>query len=306
MTASRDNRACFGAKFGWERPNWFAPEGVEPAEIDSFTRPHWHAHVAVEHAACRNAAALFDQSSFAKFALVGRDAEACLQRICAADVGKPPGRITYTQMLNRNGGIECDLTVARIAEDSFYIVTGTGFATHDFDHISRNIDPDAHASLIDVTSAYGVLALMGPRAREILAAVAEGELGAEAFPFGAVREIYVAGAPVRAMRITFVGELGWELHVPTDYMVTVYDALKAAGAAHGLLDAGYRAIDSLRLEKGYRVWATDIGPDFNPAGGGPRLRGRVRQGHAVHRPGRRAQAAGTAADPPPRDLHHRR
>ena len=154
--------------------------------------------------------------------------------------------------------------MARIAEDSFYIVTGTGFATHDFDHIRRNIDDDAHASLIDVTSAYGVLALMGPRAREILASVSEGELGAEAFPFGSVREIYVAGAPVRAVRITFVGELGWELHVATEYMLTVYDALKAAGAAHGLCDAGYRAIDSLRLEKGYRVWAADIGPDFNP------------------------------------------
>ena len=257
-------RACFGAKFGWERPNWFAPAGVEPVEVESFGRPNWHAHVAAEHAACRDAAALFDQSSFAKFALVGRDAEACLQHICAADVGKPPGRITYTQMLNRHGGIECDLTVARIAEDSFYIVTGTGFATHDFDHIGRNIDRDAHASLVDVTSAYGTLALMGPRAREILAAVAEGDLGSEAFPFDAVREIYVAGAPVRAMRITFVGELGWELHVPTEYMVTAYDALKAEGAAHGLVDGGYRAVDSLRLEKGYRVWAADIGPDFNP------------------------------------------
>ena len=297
-------RACFGAKFGWDRPNWFAPEGVEPVEIDSFTRPHWHAHVAVEHAACRDAAALFDQSSFAKFALVGRDAEACLQRICAADVGKPPGRITYTQMLNRNGGIECDLTVARIAEDSFYIVTGTGFATHDFDHINRNIDPDARASLIDVTSAYGVLALMGPRAREILASLAEGELGADAFPFGAVREIYVAGAPVRAMRITFVGELGWELHIPSEYMVTVYDALKATGTEYSLRDAGYRAIDSLRLEKGYRVWAADIGPDFNPLEAGLGFAVAFDQARGVHRPGCRAQAAGAAADPPARDLHH--
>ncbi len=258
------NRACFGAKFGWERPNWFAPAGVEPVEVESFERPHWHDHVAAEHEACRAAAAIFDQSSFAKFALIGRDAEAVLQRLCAADVGRPPGRITYTQMLNRNGGIECDLTVARIANDHYYIVTGTGFATHDFDHIRRNIDDDAHASLIDITSAYGTLALMGPKSRDILGSVAEGALGFDACPFGTVSEIYVAGAPVRAMRLTFVGELGWELHVATEYMVTVYDALKAAGAELGLRDTGYRAIDSLRLEKGYRVWAADIGPDYNP------------------------------------------
>ncbi len=257
-------RACFGAKFGWERPNWFAPDGVEPVEVESFERPNWHDHVGAEHAACRSTAALFDQSSFAKFALVGRDAEAVLQRLCAANVARPPGRLIYTQMLNQHGGIECDLTVARIADDHYYIVTGTGFATHDFDHIARNMADDAHASLVDVTSAFGTLALMGPKAREILGAAAESDVSAEGFPFGSVREIYIAGAPVRAMRLTFVGELGWELHVPTEYMVTVYDALMDAGAERGLRDAGYRAIDSLRLEKGYRVWAADIGSDYTP------------------------------------------
>ena len=257
-------RACFGAKFGWERPNWFAPAGTEPRESESFERPHWHQYVAAEHAACRDAVAIFDQSSFAKFALLGADAERLLQRLCAADIAKPPGRISYTQMLNRHGGIECDLTVARIAEDHFYIVTGTGFATHDFEHIRRHIPDDAHASLIDITSAYGTLAVMGPRARQCLSRICEGDLGPDAFPFGAVREIYLGGAPVRAMRLSFVGELGWELHVPSEYMVTVYDAIKAAGAEFGLRDAGYRAIDSLRLEKGYRVWAADIGPDYTP------------------------------------------
>ena len=262
--ALQEKRACFGAKFGWERPNWFAPEGVEPVEINSFTRPNWHHYVGAEHTACRTAAALFDQSSFAKFTLVGRDAEAVLSNICAGDVATPPGRITYTAMLNRHGGIECDLTVTRIAEDQYYIVTGTGFATHDFDHINRLIPEGAHASLVDITSAFGVLSLMGPNARKILEAAAEGDVSAEAFPFMAAQEIQIGGAPVRALRLTYVGELGWELHIPSEYMLTVYEALASAGAAFGLVDAGYRTIDSLRLEKGYRAWAADIGPDHTP------------------------------------------
>ena len=218
----------------------------------------------MEHAACREAAALFDQSFFAKFLMVGRDSEAVLQAICAGDVGKPSGRLTYTQMLNPRGGIECDLTVSRFGDDEFYIVTGTGYATHDFAHIRRHIPAEARAQLIDVTSAYGTLSLMGPEARTVLAAIVEGEIDNESFPFGHCREIFVAGAPVRALRVTFVGELGWELHVPSEYMCTVYDALVETGGAVGLRDAGYRAIDSLRLEKGYRVWATDIGSDYTP------------------------------------------
>ncbi len=262
--ALKDKRACFGGKFGWERPNWFAPDGVEPVEINSFSRPNWHQHVAAEHNACRNAAAIFDQSSFAKFALVGRDAEATLQRICAGDVATAPGSITYTAMLNRHGGIECDLTATRVAEDDYYIVTGTGFATHDFDHIKRNIPGDAHATLVDMTSAYGVLSLMGPNARQILEAAAEGDVSANAFPFMTAKEIQIGGAPVRALRITYMGELGWELHIPSEYMLTAYETLAEAGATFGLADAGYRAIDSLRLEKGYRAWGGDIGPDFTP------------------------------------------
>ncbi len=256
--------ACYGAKAGWERPNWFAPPGVEPKDVMTFDRPNWFPHVAAEHRACRAAAALFDQSFFAKFSLIGRDAEAVLQTICAGDVGRAPGRVTYTQMLNRRGGIECDLSVTRISETEYYIVTGTAFANHDGAHIRRHIPADADATLIDVTSAYGTLALMGPRARAILARVAEGEVSNEAFPFATWRPLIIAGATVRALRITFVGELGWELHVPSEYLVAVYDALMEAGAEHGLSDAGYRAIDSLRLEKGYRVWAGDIGPDYTP------------------------------------------
>ena len=256
--------ACFGTKFGWERPNWFAPPGVEPRDGVSFERANWFPHVGEEHVACREAAALFDQSFFSKFLMVGRDAEAVLQTICAGDVGKPGGRLTYTQMLNPRGGIECDLTVSRFADDAFYIVTGTGYATHDFAHIERHIPAEARARLVDVTSACGTLSLMGPKARTVLADVVEGDIDNESFPFGHCRELFVAGAPVRALRVTFVGELGWELHVPSEYMSTVYDALCESGSGAGLRDAGYRAIDSLRLEKGYRVWAADIGSDYTP------------------------------------------
>jgi 4-methylaminobutanoate oxidase (formaldehyde-forming) len=187
---------------------------------------------------------------------------AALDRICAGDVTRPPGRITYTQMLNDRGGIECDLTVARLAPDRFYIVTGTGFATHDLDWIARGVGDSA--TVTDVTSAWGVLALMGPSARAILERVTRDDVSNAGFPFAAVRRIHVAGAPVRALRITYVGELGWELHVPTESLVSVYEALVAAGRPLGLTDAGYRAIESLRLEKGYRAWGADIGPDHTP------------------------------------------
>ncbi len=256
--------ACFGTKFGWERPNWFAHPDVEPEDKVSFERANWFPRVGDEHEACRRAAALFDQSFFSKFLMVGRDAEVVLQTICAGDIGRPSGRLTYTQMLNPRGGIECDLTVSRFGADEFYIVTGTGYATHDFAHIRRHIPAEARVELVDITSAYGTLSLMGPKARIVLAEVVEGDIDNESFPFGHCREIFVAGAPVRALRVTFVGELGWELHVPSEYMCAVYDALHDSGCAVGLKDAGYQAIDSLRLEKGYRVWAADIGSDYTP------------------------------------------
>ncbi len=262
----REQGACFGEKLGWERPNWFADikAGEEPVDRYSFTRPNWFAAVGREHEATRNAAALFDQSSFAKFALKGPDAEAALSWICANDIARPPGTLTYTQMLNRHGGIECDLTVARVAEDEFYIVTGTGFATHDFDWIARNIPAGMNAQLFDITSANAVLSLMGPRARDILQAVTRDDVSNTAFPFGRVRRIGIAGCPVLALRVTYVGELGWELHIPAEYAVNVYEALMEAGRSHGLVNAGYRAIETLRLEKGYRAWGADIGPDHTP------------------------------------------
>ncbi|WP_095588942.1 GcvT family protein [Actibacterium ureilyticum] len=256
--------AVFGEKLGWERPNWFAGPGDTPRDIYNFQRPNWHEAVGREHRAAREAAVLIDQSSFAKFLLKGPDAEAVLNRIAANDISGPVGTLTYTQMLNDHGGIEADVTIARIARDEFYVVTGTGFATRDFDWIARGVPGDARAQLVDVTSAQAVLSLMGPKARAILQAVTRADLSNAAFPFGTAQKIAIAGAPVWALRVSYVGELGWELHLPTEYAATVFDALHAAGGPHGLTDAGYRAIETLRLEKGYRAWGADIGPDTTP------------------------------------------
>lgn len=262
--------ACFGEKLGWERPNWFADlaAGEEPKDVYTYERQNWFAAVGREHRAVREDAVIFDQTSFAKFVLKGRDAEKALSWIAANDVAKPVGTLTYTQMLNDKGGIECDLTVARVAENEFYIVTGTGFATHDFDWISRNIPDGLHAELVDVTSAYSVLSLMGPKARAVLEKVTRSDVSNTGFPFGRVKTIGIAGCPVRALRVTYVGELGYELHLPVEYATTVYEALMAAGREDGLVNAGYRAIESCRLEKGYRAWGSDIGPDHTPVEAG--------------------------------------
>jgi 4-methylaminobutanoate oxidase (formaldehyde-forming) len=256
--------ACFGEKLGFERPNWFAAPGEAPRDIYTYGRPNWFDAVAREHHAVREAVGVFDQSSFAKFFLLGRDAEAALSWICANNVAKPPGSLTYTQMLNARGGIECDLTVARLAAEKYYIVTGTGFATHDADWIVKNIPPGLDAHLVDVTSAFATLSLMGPRARDVLQRLTRDDISNAAFPFGRVRALHVAGAPVNALRVTYVGELGWELHIPTEFALTVYDALMDAGAPYGIANCGYRAIETLRLEKGYRAWGSDIGPDHTP------------------------------------------
>ncbi|VAV98609.1 Sarcosine dehydrogenase [hydrothermal vent metagenome] len=262
----KEKGACFGEKLGWERPNWFADaaHGETPEDIYSFERQNWFDAVGREHKAAREAAVLFDQTSFAKFSLKGPDAEAALSWIAANNVVKPVGSLIYTQMLNDHGGIECDLTLARVAEDEFYITTGTGFATHDFNWISRNIPEGMNCQLFDISSLNAVLALMGPRARDILEAVTRDDVSNEGFRFGSTKTIGIAGCPVLALRVTYVGELGWELHLPVEYATTVYAALMQAGAAHGLQDAGYRALESCRLEKGYRAWGADIGPDHTP------------------------------------------
>lgn len=258
--------AAFGEKLGWERPNWFAGKaaGETPKDVYTYGRQNWFDAVGREHRACRERVVVIDQTSFAKFQMIGKDAEAALSWICANNVARPAGSLIYTQMLNTRGGIECDLTVARLSPSEFYIVTGTGFATHDFDWIKRAIPAGLDAHLIDVTSSYAVLSLMGPRARDVLATLTNDDLSNDAFPFGQLRRITAAGAPVMALRVTYVGELGWELHIPVEFAATLYDALMTAGQPHGIANAGYRAIESLRLEKGYRAWGSEIGPDHSP------------------------------------------
>ena len=258
------NGACFGVAAGWERPNWYAPDGVRPEYRYSFARQNWFPYSAEEHRTVREAVGLFDQTSFAKFMLQGRDAEAVLQRICANDVAVPEGRVVYTAMLNERGGIECDLTVTRLAEDGYLIVTGGATAVRDFDWITRNIPDDAHAFLTDVTSSYVVLGVMGPRSRELLSQLSDADLSNDAFPYMTSREIDLGYAPVRATRITYVGELGWELYIPAEFAPIVYDSIVSEGADFGLRHAGFHAMDSLRSEKAYRGWGHDITDQETP------------------------------------------
>ena len=256
--------AVFGSKLGWERPNWFAPAGTEAKDVYSMGRQNWFDAVAEEHRHVRDAVGIFDQSSFAKYEISGPDALKALDWLCANDIDKPAGRLTYTQLLNSRGGIEADLTVARLAEEKFYIVTGTGFRTHDLGWIADHIPAGLDVVLSDVTEDFGTLSLIGPKARNVLAAVTDADVSNAAFPFGHVREIAIAGHIVRALRVTYVGELGWELHVPIDAIGSVFDVLMASGAPFDIRPVGYRALESLRLEKGYRAWGSDITPNDTP------------------------------------------
>lgn len=260
----KSQRAVFGSKLGWERPNWFAPDGIEPRDEYSMGRQNWFGPVGDEHNHVRNHVGVFDQSSFAKFEMAGKDACAALEWICANKMDKPVGKLTYTQLLNTRGGIEADLTVARFAGDHFYIVTGTGFRTHDFGWIRDHIPAGMDATLTDVTENFGTLSLMGPKARSVLEKVTEADVSNAAFPFSAAQIIEIAGAKVRALRVTYVGELGWELHVPIEMIGKVYDALMLAGQPESIRPVGYRALESLRLEKAYRAWGSDITPNDTP------------------------------------------
>jgi glycine cleavage system aminomethyltransferase T/glycine/D-amino acid oxidase-like deaminating enzyme len=256
--------AAFGEKSGWERVNWYesnAGAGEESLRPRGWAGMHWSPAVGAEHRAARETAALFDESSFAKLELSGPGAADLLERLCDNRVAREVGAITYTQMLNRRGGIECDFTVTRVEPDVFQIVTGTAFGNHDASWIRRHIPDDGSVRLSDVTSRWACFALWGPRAPEILAPLTPDPLD---FGYMSMREITVGGVPVRALRVTFVGEAGWELYCPTEYGAGMWRALWEAGEPHGLLAGGYRAIDSLRLEKGYRVWAADITPDETP------------------------------------------
>ncbi|HET7236649.1 MAG TPA: FAD-dependent oxidoreductase [Actinomycetota bacterium] len=259
--------ASFGEKSGWERPNWFesnADERFEPMRPRGWAGHHWSSAIAAEATATRERAGLFDESSFAKIEVEGRGAVAFLQRVCANDVDREVGVVVYTQLLNRRGGIECDLTVARLSEDRFRLVTGTAFGTHDVAWIRKQLVDGEDVRVRDVTGALACIGLWGPAARQILAPLTEADLSAAAFPYLTAREIVVGDTPCLAARVTYVGELGWELYPGVELARALWDTLEQAGSHRGLVPAGYRAIDSLRLEKGYRAWGSDITPEDTP------------------------------------------
>jgi glycine cleavage system aminomethyltransferase T/glycine/D-amino acid oxidase-like deaminating enzyme len=256
--------ACFGEVAGWERANWFAANGVAPEYEYSFKRQTWFENCAAECKATRNAVALFDQSTFAKFMVRGADAEKVLQTICANDVGGAPGRAVYTQWLNERGGIEADLTVTRIAEDHYMVVTAAATARRDLLWLKNRIPDEARASVEDVTASFAVLGVMGPNSRALLSALTTADLTNATCPFGTSKVIEIGYTRVRANRISYMGELGWELYVPAEYSGDVFDRILEKGAQFGLKLAGMHAMDSLRIEKAYRHFGHDIGEDDTP------------------------------------------
>lgn len=257
--------ASFGEKAGWERPNYFESN---TAAGSTSTRPRgwagrlWSPAIAAEHLACRSNVALFDETSFAKIEVSGNGAAEALERLCANRVARRVGAVTYTQMLNDGGGVECDLTVTRLDEERFLLVTGTAYGQHDMAWIRSHTPPEVLVQ--DVTSRYACFGLWGPAAREVLAPLVEVDLGNAAFPYLSARRIAVGAAPCTALRVTYVGELGWELYCPSEFGLGLWDLLWSSGLPHGMVAGGYRAIDSLRLEKGYRVWGTDVMPTTTP------------------------------------------
>lgn len=260
--------ACFGSRMGWERPNFFAPNGHPPTIEYSWDKQNWLPWVDAEQRATREAVAIYDQTSFGKLLVQGRDAETLLQWLCTNDVAVPAGRTVYTGVLNARGTYEADVTLTRVADDEYLWVTSSASAVRDRDWILRHAAADQQVVVTDVTSALAVLGVMGPRSRELLQSLSRSDFGTEAFPFGSSREVDLGYCTVRATRITYVGELGWELYVPAEFAVSVFEMLHAAGARLGLLNAGYYAINCLRLEKGYRAFGIELTPDYNPVEAG--------------------------------------
>jgi glycine cleavage system aminomethyltransferase T/glycine/D-amino acid oxidase-like deaminating enzyme len=266
--------AVFGEKSGWERPNWFEPNADDPrfggrAALEAL-RPHgwagehWSPAIAAEALATRQAAALFDESSFAKLEVTGPGALDALQRVAGNDVDRPVGSVVYTQLLDRRGGVHADLTITRLATSRFLLITGTAFGNHDAAWLRSNLPDDGSVEVRDSTSSWVCYGLWGPRARDILAPLTRDDVSDAAFPYLTAREITVGSVPLLALRVTYVGELGWELYAPTEYGRVLWSTLWAAGREHGLVAGGYRAIEALRIEKGYRVWSSDVTPDETP------------------------------------------
>jgi 4-methylaminobutanoate oxidase (formaldehyde-forming) len=261
-------KASWGEKSGWERTNWFetnAPDGDERLRPRGWAGEIWSPAIGAEHRACRDRAALFDETSFAKIDVAGNGAATFLQRLCDNDVDRPVGSIVYTSMLNERGGIECDFTVTRVGEDRFRIVTGTAFGQHDLTWIERHAPSDGSVVVRDVTSSLCCVGLWGPLARDILQPLTDADLSNDGgFRYMRAREIAVGSVPCLALRVTYVGELGWELYCPAEFGLRLWDTLWEAGRPHGMVAGGYKAIDSMRLEKGYRVWGADVTPDVTP------------------------------------------
>jgi glycine cleavage system aminomethyltransferase T/glycine/D-amino acid oxidase-like deaminating enzyme len=260
--------AVMGETAGWERPNWYTPPGVAPEYRYSWGRQNWFEHTAAECRAVRDAVGLFDQSSFAKFLVEGADACAVLNRISVANMDVPAGRIVYTQWCNERGGIEADLTATRLAETRYMVVTSAASQTRDLAWLKEHVPAEARCAVVDITSGLPMLGLMGPRSRDLLQQLSGEDLSHAAFPFATSREVEIGYARVRASRITYVGELGWELYVPAEFAADVFDRIVEAGRDLGLAHAGYHAMNACRMEKGYRHWGHDIGPEDDPLGAG--------------------------------------
>jgi glycine cleavage system aminomethyltransferase T len=261
---------AFGEKSMWERPNWFesnAALGSDELRPRGWAGEHWSPAIVAEALACRDTAALFDETSFSKLELTGTGTVEFLNRVCANEMDQPVGSVIYTQLCNERGGIECDLTATRLDASRYLLVTGTAFGQHDLGWVRKQQEllalGDA-VTAVDATSSYACFGLWGPRARDILAPLTTADLGNAAFPYLTAQRLTIGRVPVIALRVTFVGELGWELYCPSEFGATLWDELWSAGVPHGMLAGGYRAIDSLRVEKGYRVWSSDISPDDNP------------------------------------------
>lgn len=260
----REHRACFGQVAGWERPNWYAPEGVEPVYEYSFGRQNWFDYSAREHQAARNAVALFDQSSFSKYMVQGRDATTVLQRLSTANIDVSANKIVYTHWLNDRGGIEADLTVTRLTESQYLVISGAATTHKDLDWLNRHISADEFCTVTDVTNQYAIFGVMGPNSRAMLEPLLGLDLSSDSFPFGHSVMAELGYAPVRVTRVSFVGELGWELCVPTEMAIACFDRLWLAGQAHGLTLAGLHALDSCRIEKKFLHFGHDVGDEDTP------------------------------------------
>jgi len=261
--------AVFGEKAGWERPNWFASnerlaEGQGWPEPYSWASRYWSPAIGAEHQATREHVAMFDETSFSKIEVIGPGSLAFLQYITDNQMDQPLGAITYTQMPNKHGGIECDLTVTRLAADRFQIITGTAFGNHDLSWIRSQMPGDGSVYVNDITSSRCCIGVWGPRARHLMQLVSEDDFSNEAFPYLTAQNVTIGNIPVLGLRVTYVGELGWEIYAPMEYGLKLWDTLWEAGQPLGMLAAGYRAIESLRLEKGYRYWSADIHSEYNP------------------------------------------